>query len=51
MAVNQLYWVDWYMDGFCYRSTHSVPKNKIKELRKLAKHLGETIKIEILCLK
>lgn len=41
-----LYWVNWYRNGFCYRSTHSVPRSKIKELRMLAKQLGETIKIE-----
>jgi hypothetical protein len=46
MASNKLYWVHWYKDDFCYRSTHSVPKSEIKELRKLAKQLGETIEIE-----
>ena len=44
--METLYWVHWYNNGLCYRSTHSVPKNEIKNLRKLAKQLGETIKIE-----
>ena len=44
--METLYWVHWYSNGFCYRSTHSVPKSKIKELQKLAKQLGETIEIE-----
>ena len=44
--METLYWVHWYSNGFCYRSTHSVPKSEIKNLRKLAKQLGETIEIE-----
>ena len=43
MATNQLYWVDWYMDGFCYRSTHSLTKDEVKECRKTAKYIGATI--------
>lgn len=46
MASNKLYWVHWYRDGFCYRSTHSVPKDKLKEMRKQAKLLGDKIIIE-----
>jgi hypothetical protein len=44
--ANKLYWVHWYKDGFCYRSTHSVSKGGLKECRKLAKRLGEKIEIE-----
>lgn len=43
---NQLYWVHWYSNGFCYRSTHSVTKEGVKEARKLAKILGEKIEVE-----
>ena len=46
MANNKLYWVHWYRDGFCYRSTHSVSKDDLKECRKLAKRLGDKIIIE-----
>jgi hypothetical protein len=42
----QLYWVDWYRDGFCYRSTHSVTKEQVKEMRKLAKLYGDVLKVE-----
>jgi hypothetical protein len=44
--AEKKYWVNWYKDGFCYRSTHSVPKSEIKEMRKLAKMLGEKIEVE-----
>lgn len=44
--METLYWVHWYRDGFCYRSTHSVPKEKLKEFRATAKALGEKIVIE-----
>ena len=39
------YNVDWYRNGFCYRTTVGVPKYKIPEYRETAKSLGETIKI------
>lgn len=44
--MEKLYWVHWYSNGFCYRSTHSVPKSRIKIYRNLAKALGEKIKVE-----
>lgn len=40
------YWVDWYRDGWNYRSTHGVTWEQVKEMKKLAKTLGETIKYE-----
>ena len=46
MASNKLYWVHWYRNGFCYRSTHSVPKNELSNCRKMAKMLGEKLVIE-----
>ena len=39
------YTVDWYRNGFCYRTTVGVPKYKIPEYKEMAKSLGETIKI------
>ena len=44
--METLYWVHWYSNGFCYRSTHSVPKDKLKEFKQLAKILGEKLVIE-----
>lgn len=44
--MEKLYWIHWYCNGFCYRSTHSVPKSEIKNYRKLAKALGEKIEVE-----
>lgn len=47
MKKQTTYWVDWYTSsGFCYRSTHGVTMEQIKEMKKLAKALGETIKYE-----
>lgn len=43
---EKLYWVHWYSNGFNYRSTHSVPKEDIKNMRRTARALGETIVIE-----
>lgn len=42
--TKNLYWVDWYRNGFCYRSVHSVDWEQVKEMKQLAKVLGETIK-------
>ena len=46
MKKENTYWVDWYRNGFCYRSTHGCSWDDIKEMKKLAKLLGETIKYE-----
>lgn len=45
-AKRNLYWVDILRNGFCYRSVHSCTWEQVKELRKNAKLLGETIKYE-----
>lgn len=44
--MKATYWVDWYRNGFCYRSTHGVTIEQVREMKKLAKLLGETIKYE-----
>ena len=44
MRKANTYWVDWYRDDWCYRSTHGVTWEKVKEMKKTAKMLGETIK-------
>lgn len=46
MKNTNTYWVDWYRNGWCYRSTHGVTWEQVKEMKKLAKYLGETIKYE-----
>lgn len=44
---RNLYWVDIYTrGGWCYRSVHSCTMEQVRELRKQAKLLGETIKYE-----
>jgi hypothetical protein len=39
------YQVDWIRNGWCYRTTYGVPKDRIKECRATAKALGEKIEI------
>lgn len=47
MKKQTTYWVDWYTPGgFCYRSIHSVTMEQVREMKKIAKVLGETIKYE-----
>lgn len=46
MRKQNLYWVDVYSNGFCYRSVSNCTWEDVKELRKVAKLLGETIKYE-----
>ena len=43
---RKLYWVNWYRNGYCYKSTSNVPYDGVKEYKKLAKSLGETIDYE-----
>lgn len=44
---KQLYWVDCLLsNGMCYRSVSNCTWEDVKELRKVAKLLGETIKYE-----
>lgn len=46
MKTQNTYWVDWYRDGWNYRSTHGATWEQVKEMKKLAKVLGETVKYE-----
>lgn len=45
MAKNT-YSVNWYSNGFCYRTTNGVDWDGVKRFKKLAKMLGETITYE-----
>ena len=41
-----LYDIDWILsNGHCYRSSHSLTKERLDDARKTAKALGETIKV------
>lgn len=44
--VVNLYWVDWYKDGFCYRSTSNCKWEDVLKCKKVAKMLGEKITYE-----
>ena len=44
--MKNFYTVDWYTDGFCYRTTTGCDWETVKRFKKLAKVLGETIKYE-----
>lgn len=49
MAYNRkkkYYTVNWYRNGFCYRTTVNVPYENLKDCRCTAKLLGEKIEIE-----
>lgn len=40
------YWVNFYCNGFCYRSVSDADWEGVKRYKKLAKLLGETITYE-----
>lgn len=44
-----LYTIDWYKNGFCYRTTCGCDREGVKNARATAKLLGETIKVEKEC--
>lgn len=41
------YTVDWYRNGFCYRTTRGCDGEAVKNCKRTAKLLGETIKYEL----
>lgn len=43
---TKIYSVDWIRNGFCYRTTIGCTWEDIKNYRRTAKLLGETIKYE-----
>lgn len=47
VITEKRYIVHWYSNGFCYKSTSDCPKEYVTNCRKVAKALGETIKVEI----
>lgn len=42
----KVYTVDWYRNGFCYRTTTDCDWEAVKDCRRAAKLMGETIKYE-----
>jgi hypothetical protein len=44
--VVNLYCVNWYSNGFCYRTTMNCKWEDVQRLRRVAKSLGETITYE-----
>jgi hypothetical protein len=48
VVKKKIYAVNWYCNGYCYRTTTECTWDDVKELRKVAKSLGETITYELL---
>ena len=45
--TEKIYTVDWYTSGgFCYRTTTECTWENVREMKLIAKALGETIKYE-----
>lgn len=45
--TEKRYTINWYRNGFCYRTTTDCPKEHVTESRKVAKLLGEKIEVEV----
>lgn len=43
----RIYTVNWYSNGFCYRTTRGCDMDAVKNCKRTAKLLGETIKYEL----
>ena len=46
VVKTKIYSVDWYHNGFCYCTTKGCTWEDVKECRRKAKFMGETIKYE-----
>lgn len=46
--IEKIYAVNWYNNGFCYRTTTGCKWDDVKRLRRTAKALGETITYEVI---
>lgn len=47
VLTEKRYTINWYRNGFCYRTTNNCPKDYVTESRKIAKLLGEKIEVEL----
>ena len=46
VRTEKRYNINWFRNGFCYRTTMDCPYSYVKNARQVAKALGETIKVE-----
>jgi hypothetical protein len=46
VVKTKIYSVDWIRNGFCYRTTMECTWEDVKQCKRTAKLLGETIKYE-----
>ena len=46
VRTEKRYNIDWIRNGFCYRTTMDCPYSYVKNARRVAKALGEIIKVE-----
>ena len=44
----KIYAVDWYYNGYCYRTTTGCTWADVQDLRRQAKAIGETVKWEVI---
>ena len=44
---RKIYDVNWYCNGFCYRTTRGCDWETVKECRRIARLLGEKIEYEL----
>ena len=48
ISKQKIYAVDWYCNGFCYRTTTGCTWEDVKRMRRVAKDIGDTIKYEVI---
>ena len=49
MARKQkIYSVNWYSNGFCYRTTTNCSWEDVQSIKRTAKLIGETVKYEVI---
>lgn len=44
---ERIYTIHWHINGFCYRTTTGCDKQHVEYCKKVARQLGETLKIEL----
>ena len=44
---RKIYAVNWYCNGYCYRTTTELDWEDVKRLRKVAKDIGDTMTYEV----
>lgn len=46
-VTERRYTINWYRDGFCYRTTRDCPKDYVDSCKVTARLLGEKVKVEL----